>query len=84
MTIIVKEVIEENDFYKLCVVQLPDVPVDVYGIVNKAYNVCELSVSVLPQAKESFSQFTKWMSDESTKGSGLPDLAEEQPNGALS
>lgn len=82
MSFIVKQVIDENDFYKLAVVQLPDVPVDVYGVVNKQYNVCEMSVSVLPQAKESFSHFTKWMSDEA--GSGLPDLATEAPPGALS
>lgn len=82
MTFIVKQVIDENDFYQLAVVQLPDVPVDVYGVVNKQYNVCEMSVSVLPQAKESFSQFTKWMSDDA--GKGLPDLATEAPPGALS
>lgn len=84
MSFIVKQVIDENDFYKLAVVQLPDVPVDVYGVVNKQYNVCEMSVSVLPQAKESFGQFTKWMQDDATKGSGLPDLADETPSGQLS
>lgn len=82
MSFIIKEVIDESQFYQLAVVTLPDVPVDVYGVVNKKHGVCEMSVSVLPQAKESFAQFTKWMADEGTKN--LPDLESAVPDGALS
>jgi hypothetical protein len=67
----IKKVVEESEFYTLAVVKLPDVPVDVYGIINKEHGVCEMSVSVLPQAKESLAQFTKWMQD-----AALPDLHE--------
>lgn len=82
MSFIVKETIDENEHYRLAVVQLPDVPVDVYGIINKKHNVCEMSVSVLPQAKASFAEFTKWTTDEA--GKGLPDLAEDKPSGLIS
>lgn len=71
MSFEIKKVVEESEFYQLAVVKLPDVPVDVYGIINKEHGVCEMSVSVLPQAKESLAQFTKWMSD-----SQLPDVHE--------
>lgn len=76
-----KQVIDENDDYELAVVKLPDVPVDVYGIINKKYGVCEMSVSVLPQARESFAQFTKWTADEA-KGP-LPDVS-DVPTGLIS
>lgn len=82
MTFEVKKIIDANEHYILAVVKLPDVPVDVYGVVNKEHNVCEMSVSVLPQAKESFAQFTKWMKEDDQPE--LPDLAAEHPPGALS
>lgn len=82
MSFTIKQVIDENEHYQLAVVQLPDVPVDVYGVVNKQYNVCEMSVSVLPQAKESFAQFTKWITEEATRG--LPDMNTAAPNGLIS
>lgn len=82
MSFITKKVIDENEHYQLAVVQLPDVPVDVYGIINKAYGVCEMSVSVLPQAKESFAQFTKWMTEDKTEAAALPDFA--TPTGLIS
>lgn len=78
MSFDIKKVIEENDHYQLAVVKLPDVPVDVYGIINKEHGVCEMSVSVLPQAKESFSQFTKWVTD-----AALPDVPITPAGGPL-
>lgn len=81
MTYEVKQTIDENEEYVLAVVKLPDVPVDVYGIINKKYGVCEMSVSVLPQARESFAQFSKWAVEE-VKGV-LPDVS-DVPTGLIS
>lgn len=72
MSFEVKQIVAENEHYQLAVVKLPDVPVDVYGVINKQYGVCEMSVSVLPQAKESFAQFTKWVIEDLTPD--LPDI----------
>lgn len=82
MSFEVKTIIDENAHYQLAVVKLPDVPVDVYGVINKQYNVCEMSVSVLPQARESFGQFNKWMLE--IENPALPNLEDASPTGALS
>lgn len=83
MSFEVKQVIEESAHYRLAVVKLPDVPVDVYGVINKTYGVCEMSVSVFPQAKESFAQFNKWMDDSAKGADVLPDVHDVPPNGGL-
>lgn len=75
---IVKQ-IDESNWYTLNVMLLPDVPQgNVYGVVNKAWGVIEMSSSLLSNAYEFFDELNKW-SDQ--KYSGLPNLDDAVPTG---
>lgn len=71
-----KQFIDENEHYRLHVVRLPDMEVDVYGVVHKSWGVLEMSTSVLANARKFLTMLNEW---ELNPGKGdveaaLPDL----------
>jgi hypothetical protein len=55
-----KKKVDEKEHYSLWVVKIPDTPVDVYGIVNKEFDVLEMSTSVLCNARKMLAALDGW------------------------
>lgn len=70
----IKQVIKNGNHFDLCVVKLPDVHGDVYGIVNKQYGVCELSTSIISNARSMFKRFEEWEETPDAADAVMPDL----------
>jgi hypothetical protein len=70
-----KKKIDENEHYSLWVVKVPDTQVDVYGIVNKEFEVLEMSTSVLCNARKMLTALDGWESGTPANDDNvLPDL----------
>lgn len=67
--------IGENDYYTLNVVELKGVDLPCYGIIHKENKVCEMSTSVLANAKKLHSMLNEWeLHPDKGDGTALPDF----------
>lgn len=57
-----KKQIDEKEHYSLWVVKTPDCQTDTYGIINKDFEVLEMSTSVLCNARKMLSALDEWES----------------------
>jgi hypothetical protein len=70
-----KKKIDEKEHYALWVVKVPETAVDVYGIVNKEFEVLEMSTSVLCNARKMLSALNEWEGSGAANADAiLPDL----------
>jgi hypothetical protein len=70
-----KAKIDEREKYSLHVVKIPETPVDVYGVINKEFDVLEMSTSVLCNARKMLEALEEWESGKEASGDlPLPEI----------
>lgn len=67
--------IGENENYTLNVVELKGIDLPCYGIVHKENKVCEMSTSVLANAKKLLTMLNEWELHPEQENDTLPDFS---------
>lgn len=73
--VILTSTIDENENYILGVVELKGVDLPCYGVINKRFGVCEMSTSMLANARKLHKMLNDWEIDPPKEDeSSLPDM----------
>lgn len=80
-TITKMALVDENETYVLWTAEIPGLEIPCYGVFHKKWDICEMSTSVLANARKFLTMLHEWeVNPKGSSVSNLPDFGPEAYN----